>query len=96
MKTKHTPGPWAVEDEGDLDHEGKLWIVDSQMLCVAEIEIEKEAIIGPDEANANAIIISAAPSSWALAVEISKDPCGHPGSGPCFHTRAIDLLKEAR
>lgn len=61
----HTPGPWSIEDEGHLDHAGDLWIVDDRGLCVAEIESEEDAVIGPSEAEYNAHLLTAAPDLLA-------------------------------
>lgn len=61
-ESSHTPGPWLVEDEGHLEHEGSLWITNEKGLCVAELRDDwKEAVIGLKEATANAQLIAAAP-----------------------------------
>lgn len=69
----HTPGPWKVEDDGHLDHEGKLWVVDERGLCVAELESYDEAVITPTEAEYNAGLISAAPELLALVKQYRKE-----------------------
>lgn len=61
MANKHdpSPGPWSVEDEGHMDHEGYIWVVDARGLCVAELECSSEGVIGRAEAEANADMIGA-------------------------------------
>lgn len=75
MATKKKPAPipdilgaLSVEDEGHLDHEGKIWIVDERGLCVAELESNEEAIIGPKAALRNAELLTLAP----LGVELAR------------------------
>lgn len=73
-KTTHSPGPWNVEDEGHMDHEGKLWVVDSRGLCVAELEMYHDAVIDEDEAETNAALIAAAPDLLAALKELVSLP----------------------
>ena len=74
MKAKivgHTPGPWSIEDEDHIEHPSQIWIIDGRGLCVADVDIYEEAVIGPAEAEYNAHLISAAPemlSGLILAV----------------------------
>lgn len=70
---KPSPLSWSVEDEGNLDHDGKIWIVDPRGLCVAELEVCEEATIQPDEAAANAALIVRAVNAHAELVRIARN-----------------------
>ena len=89
-------GPWS--DGGESSFAGGC---DEVHHADGEPVLHVEMWAGMDKATqatarANKRLAIAAPELYALVVEISEDPCGHPGSGDCFHTRACALVNRVK
>lgn len=77
--SKHTPGPWHVEDDGSVQHEsGMVICVPSyaeDFPCLTEDEDKTEDEVRAEvdaECAANARLIAAAPDLLAMLIECRK------------------------
>lgn len=92
--SKHTPGPWHVQD----DH-GKRWIeTGGNDDTIAEIHrrASKGSVYSCNEATANAQLIAAAPELLKALERISREhDCGCvPCVGSCRSKEALEIAVE--
>lgn len=90
MTTKHTPGPWAVDDDGDV------CISDLERL-IAAVD-RRNVTLRKDEAAANAALIAAAPDLLAACEALAEaqqraDAGEHVGFG--LYVDAVDAARAA-
>lgn len=79
--TKHTPGPWYVQDNTDQDGDGHQLRVDSDEGVVAQCG--RKPFVD-EQSRANAALIAAAPEMFAALKRLVDGGC------PAFVTKAVE------